>query len=103
MKLLSLVWVSFFRERGRGADKPKYTCIGSKTSNCDSNMIIYSKHFLLVRSQFSRRALQKKKLRRANDIWNSERAFKANKTEWVLDRKPTAADPCLTASRAYST
>jgi hypothetical protein len=31
------------------------------------------------------------------------RTLRARRMAWVLERKPTAAEPCLTASRAYST
>ena len=32
-----------------------------------------------------------------------EATLRATRTQWVLDTKPTAAEPCLIASRAYST
>lgn len=32
----------------------------------------------------------------------SDRTFNATRTAWVLDLSPTVADPCFTASMAYS-
>src|SRR5258706_5991620 len=72
-------------------------------------MIINPKHLLLIRCEFSCRPLEAQNLSFSTQPYasrvamNKSRTFKARRIACVLDRSPMAAEPCLTASRAYST
>ena len=85
---------------------PQYTSIGCQPSDSNSNMIIYSEHFLLVGGKLACGSLSNGfiiEMICTATVQVTIHTFKANKTEWVFERNPTAADPCFTASRAYST
>ena len=66
-------------------------------------MVVYPKHLLLIGSKFSSRSLYSELVRRQHLFEHKIPTFNASKMECVLERKPTAAEPCLTASSAYST
>lgn len=73
-------------------------------------MVVNMEDLLLVCSQLRLGSLQEHNTAvRESEPWNllvmergSSRTFSATRTAWVLDLRPTVADPCFTASMAYS-
>ena len=84
---------------------PEDSGVTCQPSDGNTDMVINPDELLLVRSEFSCRSLRMHQLYalhcRVEQV--AELTFKVKRTAWVFDRRPIAADPCFTASSAYST
>lgn len=92
-------------------DPPQQPGISSQSSDRDANMVVNVEDLLLVRSQFRLGSLHKHKHTDMFVLTKTEKlcvtqvfdcTFNATRTAWVLDLSPTVAEPCFTASMAYS-
>lgn len=87
---------------------PQHPRIARQARNRDANVIVDADHLLLVRREFAGGALREAEpcLLSPSSCGKNERSrptLRVSRIACVLEHRPTAADPCLTASWAYST
>lgn len=88
-------------KRGNAREDPR---VGRQSRNRNTDVVIDANQLLLITGQLARGALFPPTCQpKSRAGGRGKRTLRPRRTTWVSDRRPTQAEPCLTASRAYST